>query len=321
MAKFKVFVTDYEYETLKNEEHEIAKLDADFIPIQCKTEEDVIRLAKDADALLVQYAPITSKVFDALDHLKIVVRYGVGVDCVDLDAATKHNVYVCNVPDYGVDEVSTHAVTLILTSIRKITLLSDSVKQGVWDYKISKPIRRTNALVLGIAGFGRIPKAVAEKARQFSFHMIAYDPFVDEKVMQQYGVEKVDFETLVKKSDIITVHIPLTAETNHMFNRETFQKMKKGSFIVNTSRGPLIDESALVFALENKILAGAAIDVCEKEPLPKESKLRKFENVILTPHVAWYSEEAQDDLQRKAAEEVVRVLRNEKPRCCVNFKV
>lgn len=320
MSKFKVYVTDYEYETLRNEETEIAKLDADLIPLQCRTDEDVVRLAADADALLVQYAPITAGVFDALDHLRIVVRYGVGVDCVDLEAAAKHRVYVCNVPDYGVDEVSTHAMALILNGLRKIQVLSNSVKKGNWDYKISKPIHRTSAVTLGIAGFGRIPKAVAKKAGGFSFRLISYDPFVSGEIMREYGAEKVDFETLVRESDILTVHIPLTAETHHLFNRETFSKMKKGSFLVNTSRGPLVDENALVSALENRILGGAALDVCETEPLPADSKLRKFDNVILTPHAAWYSEEAQNDLQRKAAEEVVRVLRNEKPRCCVNIK-
>jgi D-3-phosphoglycerate dehydrogenase len=259
-------------------------------------------------------------VFDALDRLKIVVRYGVGVDCVDLDSATKHRVFVCNVPDYGVDEVSTHAVALILDSVRKIHLLSGSVRSGAWDYKVAKPIHRTGVMTLGIAGFGRISRAVAKKAGRFFSRMIAFDPFVEEKEMERYGVEKADFETLVEKSDVITVHVPLTADTRHIFGREAFLKMKKGSFLVNTSRGPLVDEDALVFALENKILAGAALDVCETEPLPRDSRLRRFENVILTPHAAWYSEEAQNDLQRKAAEEVVRVLKNQKPRCCINIK-
>lgn len=319
MAKFQVYVTDYEYETLQNERNEIAKIDADFHAIQCKTEDDVIRLAKDADALFVQYAPITAKVFDALSDLKVVVRYGVGVDCVDLDAATKHHVYVCNVPDYGVEEVSTHAMTLVLACVRKIVQLSNSVKAGMWDFKLSKPVHRTNNLTLGIAGFGRIPRMVAKKAAAFSFHLLAYDPYVDSAAMQEYGVTKVDFDTLLKKSDVVTVHIPLMKDTYHLFNRDSLPKMKPSAFLVNTSRGPLVDEEALVAAVEQKQLAGAALDVCEKEPLPKESRLRKFDNIILTPHDAWYSEEAQEDLQRKAAEEVVRVLRGEKPRCCVNI--
>lgn len=321
MSRFKVYVTDYEYETLQNEKNEIAKINADFIPVQCRTEDDVIRLAGDADALLVQYAPISARVLDALHNLKIVVRYGVGVDCVDLGAATRHGVYVCNVPDYGVEEVSTHAVTMVLACVRKLTLLSDSVKARKWDYKLAKPIHRTGTLTLGIAGFGRIPKAVAQKAKAFGFSIIAYDPYVDAATMQEYGVRKVDLDTLLKTSDVVSVHVPLTKDTAHLFNKAAFEKMKDSAFLVNTSRGPLVDEQDLVAALKAGKLAGAALDVCEKEPLPEASELRRLGNVILTPHAAWYSEEAQNDLQRKAAEEVTRVLRNEKPRCCVNIKV
>lgn len=320
MSKFKVYVADYEYETLENERNEISKLDADFIPIQCKTEDDVISKAKDADALFVQYAPITDKVFENLKNLKVIVRYGVGVDCVDLDSATKHNVYVCNVPDYSVDEVSTHAVTLILASLRKIQILSSSVKKDIWDYKVSMPIHRGNTLTLGIAGFGRIPREVARKAKAFGFNIIAYDPFVKEKVITEYGASKVELAAFIKDSDIITIHIPLVKDTYHLFNKETFLNMKKGSYIINTSRGQLIDEQALIYALDNGIIAGAALDVCEKEPIEQDSKLKEYDSVVLTPHVAWYSEESQVDLQKKAAEEVVRVLSGKKPLNSVNIK-
>ena len=320
MSKYKVYVTDYEYETLEHEKKEIAKLDAGFIPLQCKTEQDLISKACDADALLVQYAPITDNVLQHLGKLKIVVRYGVGVDCVDVDSASKRGVYVCNVPDYGVDEVSTHAMTLILDSMRKIQLLSGSVKNGRWDYKISKPIHRMKTLTLGIAGFGRIPRQVAKKAKEFGFNMIAYDPFVEEAAIQEYGASKVDFDTLIRESDVVTIHIPLTNDTYHIFDKDVFSRMKRGSFLVNTSRGALIDESALIYALDSKILAGAALDVCETEPLDQNSPLRNYANVIITPHVAWYSEEAQVDLQRKAAEEVVRVLSGQAPLHCVNIK-
>lgn len=320
MFKFKVYVADYEYESLENEKNEISKIDADFVAIQCKTEEDVINKAKDADALFVQYAPITDKVFENLKSLKVIVRYGVGVDCVDLDSATKHNVYVCNVPDYGMDEVSTATVALILASLRKIQLLSSSVRENVWDFKISKPIHRPSTLTLGIAGFGRIPKEVARKAKAFGFNIIAYDPFVTEEVIKECGASKVDLDTLIKDSDIVTIHIPLVKDTYHLFNKETFLKMKKGSYIINTSRGPLIDEEALIYALDNGIIAGAALDVCEVEPIKINNKLKEYDNVIITPHVAWYSEEAQVDLQRKAGEEIVRVLSGEKPLNCVNIR-
>lgn len=320
MSKFKVYVADYEYESLENEMKEISKLDAEFIPIQCKTEDEVISKAKDADALLFQYAPMTDKVFENLKNLKMIVKYGVGVDCVDLDSATKHNVYVCNVPDYAVDEVSTHAVTLMLASLRKIQLLSSNVKKGIWDYKISMPIHRPSTLTLGIAGFGRIPREVARKAKAFGFKIIVYDPFVKEEVMREYGASKVELDILIKDSDIVTIHIPLIKDTFHLFNKELFLKMKKGVHIINTSRGPLIDEEALIFAIDNGIVAGAALDVCENEPIQADNKLNEYDNVIITPHTAWYSQEAQSDLQRKAGEEVVRVLSGEKPLNCVNIK-
>jgi len=319
MAKFKVYVTDYEYETLENERKQISKVDADFIPIQCKTEDDIINKAKDADAIFVQYAPITDKVIENLKNLKVIVRYGVGVDCVDLDSATKHNIYVCNVPDYSVDEVSTHTITLILASLRKIQLLSNSVKKGIWDYNISKPIHRPSKLTIGIVGFGRISREIARKVKIFGFNLVAYDPFVSEDIMKQYESDKVDFDNLLKISDIITIHTPLLKSTYHLFNKEAFLSMKKGSYIINTSRGPLIDEQALVYALNNGIIAGAALDVCEKEPIEQDSNLKKYDNVILTPHVAWYSEESQTDLQTKAGEEIVRVLSGEKPLNSVNI--
>ncbi|MDI6600828.1 MAG: C-terminal binding protein [Thermoanaerobacteraceae bacterium] len=321
MAKYRVYVTDYEYETLENERNVLSQIDADFIPLQCKTDEDVISMAADADALLVQYAPITKKVFEELKNLKIVVRYGVGVDCVDLKAATKHGVYVCNVPDYGVEEVSTHAMALILDSVRNITKMANIVKRGTWDYKLSKPIYRTTRLTLGIAGFGRIPREVAKKAKPFGFNTIVYDPYVSSEVLEEFGVRRVDFDELLKESDIISVHTPLTKDTHHLFNKEAFSKMKKGSYIVNTSRGPVIDGEALADAIEEGILAGAALDVTEKEPIESDNRLLNYDNVVITPHMAWYSEEAQVDLQRKAAEEVVRVLLGDKPLNYVNIKV
>lgn len=320
MARYKVYVTDYEYETLENERSVMSRIDADFIPLQCKTDEDVINMAKDADALLVQYAPVTESVFEELKNLRIVVRYGVGVDCVDVESATRHGVYICNVPDYGVEEVSTHAMALILGSIRKITEMSNIVKRGTWDFKLSKPIYRTTKLTLGITGFGKIPREVARKARPFGFNILVYDPYVNDDILHQYEVKRVEFETLLEESDIITVHTPLTRDTYHLFDKETFSKMKRGSYLVNTSRGPVVDEEALADAIENGVLSGAALDVTEKEPLGKDSRLLSFDNVIITPHMAWYSEEAQADLQRKAAEEVVRVLTGNKPLNSVNIR-
>lgn len=320
MAKFKVYVTDYEYVTLKYEEKEIANLNAEFIPLQCKTEDDVIRLASDADALLVQYAPITRKVFENLKNLKIVSRYGVGVDCVDIKAATDNDVTVVNVPDYGIAEVSDHAITLLLNVIRKTTLLANDIKQHGWDFKIAVPIQRLNQMTLGVVGFGRIGKEFIKKAKAFGFKILVSDPFVEASEIEKFGVEKVEFEDLLSLSDAISIHAPLYKKTEHLFNIDVFNKMKKGSFIINTARGGLIDQVALMEAIDNGTIAGAGLDVCEAEPIEMDNKFKNMDNVVLTPHIAWYSEEAKVDLQRNTAKEVVRVLSGNAPLNPVNNK-
>jgi len=313
VKKFKVYVTDYEYATLEYEEREIAKIDAEFIPLQCKTPQDVIEQAKDADALLVQYTQITREVFENLKNLKIVSRYGVGVDCVDIQAATDNDVIVVNVPDYGIAEVSDHAVTLLLNVIRKITYLANDVTNGGWDFKIAVPITRLNQMTLGIVGFGRIGREFLNKTKPFGFNILVFDPFVEKEEIEKCGATKVTFEELIAQSDAVSIHAPLYKKTQYLFNKDVFSKMKKGSYIVNTARGGLINQNDLVEAIESGIIAGAGLDVCETEPLQKDHKLRTMEQVVITPHIAWYSEEAKVDLQRKTAEEVVRVLSGQEP--------
>ncbi len=311
MNRYSIYVTDFDYASLKEEEAVISTIDAALIPLQCRTESELIAQAKDADALIVQYAPITEGVFQALKKLKVIARYGVGVDSIDLDSAARHGVVVANVPDYGVAEVSDHTLTLLLNVLRKVSFLNSQVKNGIWDVKKAVPLRRLSTLTLGLTGCGRIGAETARKARAFGFRVIAADPFMDPDLIAQQDIEHVDFDTLLSQSDAISLHAPLTEDTYHLFNRESFRKMKKGSVLINTARGGLVDQNALVEALENGQLAGAGIDVCEVEPLEKDSPLRKFPHVVLTPHAAWYSEEAKTDLKRRAAEEVVRVLRGE----------
>ena len=311
MNRYSIYVTDFDYASLKEEEAVISTIDAALIPLQCRTESELIAQAKDADALIVQYAPITEGVFQALKKLKVIARYGVGVDSIDLDSAARHGVVVANVPDYGVAEVSDHTLTLLLNVLRKVSFLNSQVKNGIWDVKKAVPLRRLSTLTLGLTGCGRIGAEAARKARAFGFRVLAADPFMDPSLIAQQGIEPVDFDTLLSQSDAISLHAPLTEDTYHLFNRETFRKIKKGSVLINTARGGLVDQDALAEALENGQLAGAGIDVCEVEPPEKDSPLRKFPQVVLTPHAAWYSEEAKTDLKRRAAEEVVRVLRGE----------
>lgn len=322
MSKFKVMVTDYEYETLEYEEKVLGEIDAQFLKAQARTEEEVIEAApKDVDGLLVQYAEIGEKVFEALPDLKVVARYGIGVDTVDLEAATEHGVKVVNVAEYCQDEVSDQAFALLLACARKTVLLNNDVKAGNWDFNVGKPIYRLTGSTLGIIGFGKIPRKLAEKATAFGFELLAYDPFVDEEVAKKYEVELVELDELMKESDFVSVHAPLNENTKHMVSTKEFELMKESAFIINTARGAVIDEAALIEALENEELAGAGLDVTEQEPIEKDNPLLEMDNVIINPHVGWYSEDAQVELQTRAAKGVADVLVGNKPKYLVNQDV
>lgn len=321
MSKLKVYITDYEYASLQEEEKELAKADLKLIPKQCRTENDVIKHCKDAAGLLNQYAPITRKVIDELPNLKVVARYGVGVNTIDLDAATEHGVCVLNVPDYCMDEVSNQAFLLMLACQRKLIMLNNQVQSGGWDYKISKPIYRLAGQTMGLLGFGRIPRILAEKARAFGIKLLVYDPYLKQSDVDSFGARLLPLQEVLKKADMLSVHVPLTKDTYHLIGEKEFALMKKHAVIVNTSRGPLIDEEALYKALKNKQIAGAGLDVMTNEPIEQESKLLGLSNVIITPHVAWYSEEAERELKRKVAHGVVTILSGYDTENIVNYGV
>ncbi|MBM7622660.1 C-terminal binding protein [Sporohalobacter salinus] len=322
MSQFKVMVTDYEYETLRYEEEVFEKIDAQFLKAQAKTEEEVIEAApEDVDGLLVQYAEIGEKVFEVLSDLKVVARYGIGVDTVDLEAATEHGVKIVNVAEYCQDEVSDQAMALLLACARKLVLLNNDVKVGNWDFNIAKPIYRLRGRSLGIIGFGRIPRKLAEKAAAFGLELLVYDPFIDEEIAAKYGVKLVELDELMKKSDFVSVHVPLNNDTRHMISTKEFKLMKESAFIINTARGAVIDEAALIEALKNKELAGAGLDVTEQEPIENDNPLLEMDNVIITPHVGWYSKEAQIELQTRAAEGVSDVLAGKEPKYLVNQEI
>lgn len=297
----KVYVTDYEYASLDEEKEELEKYGIELIAKQCKTEDDIVRECKDADGLLDQYAPIGRKVIEALPNLKVVARYGVGFNTVDLAAATEYGVCVINVPDYCQDEVSNQAFALMMACMRKITVLNDQVQSGKWDYKVAKPIHRMMGQTLGLLGFGRIPKVLAKKAAAFGLNLVAYDPFLKQEDVKGYNVTLMSLEEVLKTSDIISLHMPLFKETEKIIDAKAFDLMKSTAIIINTSRGPLIDEDALYDAIKYGKIAGAGLDVTSIEPLPADSKLRGLKNVIITPHAAWYSEEAEKELKTKAA--------------------
>lgn len=297
----KVYVTDYEYASLDEEKEELEKYGIELIAKQCKNEDDIVRECKDADGLLDQYAPIGRKVIEALPNLKVVARYGVGFNTVDLAAATEYGVCVINVPDYCQDEVSNQAFALMMACMRKITVLNDQVQSGKWDYKVAKPIHRMMGQTLGLLGFGRIPKVLAKKAAAFGLNLVAYDPFLKQEDVKGYNVTLMSLEEVLKTSDIISLHMPLFKETEKIIDAKAFDLMKSTAIIINTSRGPLIDEDALYDAIKYGKIAGAGLDVTSIEPLPADSKLRGLKNVIITPHAAWYSEEAEKELKTKAA--------------------
>jgi D-3-phosphoglycerate dehydrogenase len=253
-----------------------------------------------------------------MSKCRIIGRFGIGVDNVDILAATKAGIVVTRVPDYCLDEVSDHTMALLLSLVRKIPSSSARTQSGRWEMRAVIPIRRLRGTVLGLVAFGNIPQLVAPKAQAFGMRVVTYDPYVSKAVTEKAGVEQVEFEELVKISDYISIHTPLMPATHHLFNADVFRRMKPSAYLINTARGPIIDEAALAEALDKKEIAGAALDVMEQEPPPSGSPLFGRDNVIVTPHTSYYSEESLVDLQTKAAEEVVRVLSGQTPRNPVN---
>ncbi|MBE3036341.1 MAG: C-terminal binding protein [Candidatus Atribacteria bacterium] len=316
--KFKIVITDCDHPSVEIEKKILSEIEPELILETCRTEEDVIAVAADADGIINQYAPVTRRVIESLKRCKVIARYGVGVDNIDVEAATEHNIIVANVPDYCVDEVSTHTIALMLACARGITLLDRKIRDKKWDFTLAKPLFRTQGKTLGLFGLGRIAKMVAQKASGFGFRIIAYDPYVSKDIG---GIKLVELSQLLTDSDFISIHAPLTDETKYAFGKNELKRMKKTAFLINTSRGPLVNEKALYVALKEKWIAGAALDVMEKEPPDWENLLLKLDNLIITPHISFYSEESYVELKTKVAGSVLSVLQGELPRAMVNPQV
>jgi len=319
--KYVVAVTDYVFSSLEPEQRVLAPLDVELRPAQCKSEEEIIALTQGADAVLNCYAKMTARVIESLDRCKIIARYGIGVDNVDLAAATRAKIVVTNVPDYCIDEVSDHALALLLALERQIASADHAVKGGAWDVVAHGAIRRLRGQTLGLVGFGKIAMVVAAKARAFGLNVLAHDPYLDAKAIAVRGAEAVEFDGLLAQSDVVSIHVPLLPETRNLIGARELARMKPSAFLINTSRGGIVDEGALAEALKAGRLAGAALDVLLVEPPPSDHPLRKLPNVVLTPHLAFYSRESVIELQTKAAEEVARALKGEPPRSPVNPQV
>ena len=314
----RIVITDCDHHSVEIERKVLSEIDPEFILAQCNTEDEVIEVAKDADGIINQYAPMNRRVIESLKRCKVIARYGVGVDNIDVEAATEHKITVANVPDYCVDEVSTHTIALILACARGITLLDSKRREKRWDFTLAKPLFRTQGKTLGLFGLGRIGSMVAQKTSGFGFKIIAYDPYVS-KV--DGGIKLVEFSQLLSDSDFVSIHVPLTTETRHFFGENELKKMKKTAYLINTSRGSVVDEKALYQALKNRWIAGAAVDVMEKEPPDWNSSLLQLDNLIITPHISFYSEESYVELKTKVAQAVLSVLKRELPRAIVNPQV
>jgi len=288
---------------------------------QCRGEQDIIEFARDADAIIARQGLVTADVIEALERCRIIVRYGTGVDNVDVGAATAHGIVVANVVGFGTHEVAEHAIALLLAGARRIVAHDRAVRDGAWDIGPADPIHRIHGAVLGLVGFGAIGRAVHRKLRGFELATLVHDPFVLEKDVRAGGAEPVTLQKLLRQSDLISLHAPAAAASHHLIDAEALRLVKPSAVLVNTARGALVDTDALLEALDEGRLAAAGLDVHEEEPLPADHPIRGCERAILLDHAGWYSEESTEALQHGAIQAVVAVLRNERPVSVVNPEV
>jgi len=311
MKRYRVLLINnplFSGESFEIEREELSKIGADLVLAECRTEDEVLKNATGVDALLTLDVPVSKRVIDSLDNCKGIVCYGVGVDHIYIESATEKGIPVVNTPTFCIEEVSTMAIALLLACARKIVLLNNSTRRGFWYGEVARSVHTLEGRVLGLVGFGNTAKATAGKAKAFGLHIMTYDPYMSEDEAKKKGAKLVDFDELLKKSDYISVHVPLTRETKHMFKEDTFKMMKESAFFINTSRGAVVDEKALYKALKEGWIAGAGLDVLEKEPIEPDNPLCNLDNVILTPHTASATEEAWTRLHITVAREAVRLL-------------
>ena len=323
MAKFKVVTPagvgpgrpGYELEM-----EALEPLGAEIVEVAAKSEDDFVSAARDADALYAKVRPITKRIIDGLERCQVIALGSVGVDSVDVAAATARGVPVTNVPDTFIEEVADHAMTLILATLRRLVVQDRLVREGRW--REGRPmlyeLPRLMGQTLGFVAFGHVARAVARRARPFGVHMLAYDPYIEELLMSQYGVEPVGLGELLQRSDVVSMHAPATPEAQHLLTEEHFRSMKRSAIFVNTGRGPTVDEPALIKALEEGWIAAAGLDVLETEPPAPTNPLLRMDNVILTAHVASASARFDPARRRRVGQEIALVLRGRWPSSCVN---
>lgn len=309
-----IVVSDIKVLDRETMEQMFESMDATLTVTEASEPQEVIEVAAGADALIIDSrVQVTDAVIDALDSLRVVGRAGIGIDNIDVEAAIDAGVTVVNVPDYSVEEVSTHAFALMLACLRRIPTFDRTVKDGEWDWEVGAPIPRLAGRTVGLVAFGKIARRFAAKLQGFDVDVLAYDPYVREYRMRDFGATKVGFDELLAESDIVSVHAPLTAETRGLFDEQAFATMRDDAVLINTARGPIVDEAALHDALRSGQLGGAGLDVREVEP-PSASPLDDLDTVVLSPHTAWYSETSREILTETVCEDVRRVIQDREPK-------
>jgi D-3-phosphoglycerate dehydrogenase len=303
---------------LKIEYEVLGKLGGRVLEFRGTDKPEVREAIRIADALMVTTQPVPRELIDCMERCRIISRVGTGLDAIDLEAAAERGIWVSYVSDYSIDEVSTHAISLLLVLARSLSPLLASSRAGRWDGSGLGTVYRLKGQVLGIVGCGRIGQAAAAKGRGLGLRVIGFDPYMDGQVLRDQGIEPVDLETLLRTSDFVSLHSPLTEANRHLINATSLAKMKPTAYLINTARGPLVDEAALLAAVQAGQIAGAALDVLTVEPPPPDHPILHEPKIIVTPHTAWYSEAAKVDVRVRGAEEVVRVLNGETPRSAAN---
>lgn len=317
----KVLITDYAWKSLEPEREILAKVGASLVVAEDGNEDELARLARDVHGILTCWKPVTARVIRQAENCRAIGRYGIGLDNIDVDCATDLGIVVTNVPSYCVEEVSDHALALLLSLARKVTSYDHAIKAGRYDLRALMPLYRLPGKTLGIAGFGKIGRTLYRKVQGFNFKILVYDPYLDPASLAGYKAESVSFDELLERSDFISIHVPLTAESCCLFNTDAFKKMKPSALLVNTSRGPVIDETALLQALNDGRIAGAGLDVLTSEPPSLQDPLLLHPKAIITPHAAFYSEESVLELQTTAARQMGEVLSGRRPPNIVNPEV
>jgi D-3-phosphoglycerate dehydrogenase / 2-oxoglutarate reductase len=319
MAKFKVVMTDDRHKTYEEEKAVLESIGAEVIIADLNTPKEVMEACKDADGIMCNLAPMPAEVIESLEKCKVISRYGVGYDNVDVAACTKKGIYLANVPDYCAEEVSDQALALLMACTRKVARRDAKVRAGQWNIGKADPIYRIAGKTMTFLGFGMIARTLFRKIQGFNFsRVLVYDPFLDAETIKSLGAEKVEWEEAFREADFISCHMPLNDKTRGIVNAEAFSMMKPTAIFVNTSRGPVVDEKALIEALQKGKINSAGLDVHTKEPMDLDNPLLKIENCVLTDHVGWYSEEAMSELKRKTAENVRDVLMGGKPKYMIN---